>query len=347
VRFVNLMINDVTYLMDESLSELTQIHNIQVEMEDKSAWEAKPLEYRREREGTLRQLERHASGYTTLGRSTVELLRIFTAETKAPFMMPEIVDRLAAMLDYNLQALVGPKCQDLKVRDPEKYKFNPRILLGEIIQIFLNLSDQPTFIQAVAGDGRSYTKELFERAADIATRRGIKAETEIAKLRIFVDQVEGAKAVLEAEEDLGEVPDEFLGMRFAFESAHQLTDFDAQKDPLMFTVMRDPVLLPSSKTILDRATIKSHLLSDSKDPFNRAPLSIEDVVPGEFHHINSRLFSFTFSRSSGVEASYRRVLDREAEKTNGCRCTIRVGDGHITLNHMDSEPFLPFGTCNE
>jgi len=260
VRFVNLMINDVTYLMDESLSELTQIHNIQVEMDDKATWEAKPMEYRREREGTLRSLERHASGYITLGRSTVELLRIFTAETKAPFMMPEIVDRLAAMLDYNLQALVGPRCQDLKVRDPEKYKFQPRILLGEIIQIFLNLSDQPTFIQAVAGDGRSYTKELFDRAADVAIRRGIKSNTEIAKLCMFVDQVEAAKAALEAEEDLGEVPDEFL-------------------DPLMFTVMRDPVRLPSSKTILDRATIKSHLLSDSKDPFNRVPLSIEDVVP--------------------------------------------------------------------
>ena len=49
----------------------------------------------------------------------------------------------------------------------------------------------------------------------------------------------------------------------------------------MFTVMRDPVCLPSSKTILDRATIKSHLLSDSKDPFNRAPLTIEEVIPGK------------------------------------------------------------------
>jgi ubiquitin conjugation factor E4 B len=49
----------------------------------------------------------------------------------------------------------------------------------------------------------------------------------------------------------------------------------------MATVMRDPVMLPSSKTIIDRATIKSHLLSDSKDPFNRAPLAIEDVIPGK------------------------------------------------------------------
>ncbi|KAJ2929740.1 hypothetical protein H1R20_g7339, partial [Candolleomyces eurysporus] len=260
VKFVNLMINDVTYLMDESLGELAQIHNIQVEMDDQAAWNRQTPQYRQEREGTLRSLERHASGYTTLGRSTVELLKVFTAETKAPFMMPEIVDRLAAMLDYNLQALVGPKCQDLKVREPEKLKFNPKELLGNILQVFLNLSDQEKFVQAVAGDGRSYTKELFDRAADIALRRGIKTQTEIDVLKAFVARVEEEKASLQAEEDLGEVPEEYL-------------------DSLMFTVMKDPVMLPSSRAILDRSTIKSHLLSDSKDPFNRAPLTIEEVIP--------------------------------------------------------------------
>jgi ubiquitin conjugation factor E4 B len=44
--------------------------------------------------------------------------------------------------------------------------------------------------------------------------------------------------------------------------------------------MRDPVMLPTSRKIVDRPTIKSHLLSDSKDPFNRMALSIEEVVPG-------------------------------------------------------------------
>jgi ubiquitin conjugation factor E4 B len=278
------MINDVTYLMDESLSELTQIHNIQVEMDDQATWNSKSLEYRREREMTLRSLERHASGYTTLGRSTVELLKIFTAETKAPFMMPEIVDRLAAMLDYNLQALVGPKYQELKVRDPEKLKFNPRELLSDVIQVFLNLSDQPKFIQAVAGDGRSYSKELFKSAVEIGRWRTIKSETEIIQLQAFADKVEEAKAALEAEEDLGELPDEFLGMDFLSHFLDMLLTFLPQ-DPLMFTVMRDPVCLPSSRTILDRATIKSHLLSDSKDPFNRVPLTIEEVVPGNLKKI--------------------------------------------------------------
>jgi len=281
VRFINLMINDVTYLMDESLSELTQIHTIQVEMDDKEAWNAKPQEYRRERENTLRNLERHASGYITLGRSTVELLKMFTAETKAPFMVPEIVDRLAAMLDYNLVALAGPKYQELKVREPENLKFDPKALLSDILQVFMNLDDQPEFVKAMARDDRSYSKGLFERASSIASRANIKSEKELEQLRVLIEKVEEAKVTLEAEEDLGEVPEEFL-------------------DPLMFTVMRDPVLLPSSKAIVDRATIKSHLLSDPKDPFNRAPLTLEDVQPCS--DLKSRIDEFIINRKSEMRA---------------------------------------------
>ena len=50
----------------------------------------------------------------------------------------------------------------------------------------------------------------------------------------------------------------------------------------MFTLMRDPVTLQSSKVNIDRSTIKSHLLSDSKDPFNRVPLTLEEVIPSAF-----------------------------------------------------------------
>jgi ubiquitin conjugation factor E4 B len=43
--------------------------------------------------------------------------------------------------------------------------------------------------------------------------------------------------------------------------------------------MKEPVTLPTSKVSIDLATIKSHLLSDPTDPFNRSPLKIEDVIP--------------------------------------------------------------------
>ncbi|KAG2045883.1 hypothetical protein BDR06DRAFT_965538, partial [Suillus hirtellus] len=224
IRFINLMINDVTYLMDESLSELTQIRNIQTEMRDQTVWNARPQQYRREREGALRGLERHASGYTTPGRSTV------------------------AMLDYNLDALVGPKCGEPRVQDPEKYKFNPRQLLSDILQVYINLGDQEEFVRAVANDGRSYRKELFGAAMETARRVPLKNETEIGVVRSFVSKRKG------------EISDEFL-------------------DPLMATITRDPVTLSSSRVVIDRSTIKSHLLSDSKDPFNRVLLVVEDVIP--------------------------------------------------------------------
>lgn len=43
--------------------------------------------------------------------------------------------------------------------------------------------------------------------------------------------------------------------------------------------MQNPVMLPSSKNIVDRQTIEQHLLSDPTDPYNRTKLNIEDVIP--------------------------------------------------------------------
>jgi len=51
--------------------------------------------------------------------------------------------------------------------------------------------------------------------------------------------------------------------------------------------MEDPVILPTSRNSVDRSTIRSILLSDPHDPFNRSPLKIEDVVPGTYLHSSS------------------------------------------------------------
>lgn len=43
-------------------------------------------------------------------------------------------------------------------------------------------------------------------------------------------------------------------------------------DPLMDTLMTDPVMLPSGN-IMDRSIILRHLLNSPTDPFNRQPLT--------------------------------------------------------------------------
>ncbi|KAI8982485.1 ubiquitin elongating factor core-domain-containing protein [Mycotypha africana] len=262
-RFVNMLMSDVTYLMDESLSKLAEIHSIQTEMSNQAVWESQTAQYRQEREGSLPSLERQAQSYVALGNETIHMLNYMTAEVKQPFLVNEIVDRLAAMLDYNLVQLVGPKCTELKVANPEKYHFQPRKLLSEIIDIYLNLNSE-TFVQAVARDGRSYRKEYFSKAASILQKHGLKPLDDIHALQSFVGQVELAvQSGVEEEEELGEAPEEFL-------------------DPIFFSLMEDPVLLPTSNVIVDRSTIRAHLLGDTRDPFNRKPLTMDMVQPGIF-----------------------------------------------------------------
>lgn len=64
----------------------------------------------------------------------------------------------------------------------------------------------------------------------------------------------------ENDEALANPPDEFL-------------------DPILSILMRDPVMLPSSKVVVDRSTISRHLLSEQFDPFCRMPLTMDQVIP--------------------------------------------------------------------
>lgn len=213
VRFVNLLMNDTTFLLDESLNKLAEIRNLQLEMAD-PAFQAKPQQYRTERESTLRQDERQATSYLSLGQETLHMLQYLTSEPRIvePFMAPEVVDRLAAMMDYNLAALVGPRCTELKVKNPERYRFDPKKLLSELVQTYLHLAHRKEFVQAVAKDGRSYHKRHFDRAAGILTRTRVLGQGMVDELMAFANEVEKAlKHEVAMEEEFEDAPDEFMG----------------------------------------------------------------------------------------------------------------------------------------
>lgn len=215
-----------------------------------------------EKEKLLEKAEKDAQSYMQLGNETVIILNLFTSAIANSFVQPEIVHRLAGMLDYNLEALVGPKCNSLRVRNPEKYRFYPRTLLGDITSVYLNLCSKTAFVEAISRDGRSYKPQTFDLALAVLRKHHLKSADDIAALSRLAEEVKQIKTREDEEElELGDVPDEFT-------------------DPLLATLMLDPVILPTSRTTVDRQTIKSHLLSDATDPFNRAPLRIEDVVPG-------------------------------------------------------------------
>uniref|UniRef100_G1Q204 Ubiquitin conjugation factor E4 n=1 Tax=Myotis lucifugus TaxID=59463 RepID=G1Q204_MYOLU len=171
----------------------------------------------------------------------------------------ELGPRLAAMLNFNLQQLCGPKCRDLKVENPEKYGFEPKKLLDQLTDIYLQL-DCARFAKAIADDQRSYSKELFEEVISKMRKAGIKSTIAIEKFKLLAEKVEEIVAKnARAEIDYSDAPDEF-------------------RDPLMDTLMTDPVRLPSG-TIMDRSIILRHLLNSPTDPFNRQTLTESMLEP--------------------------------------------------------------------
>ncbi len=96
IRFVNMLMSDTTFHLDESLSGLAKINSIKAAMAAPD-WESKDENERKDLEAQLSQAEGSTPFHTQLGRSHVQLLRSFTETTKEPFLTPEIVDRLAAV----------------------------------------------------------------------------------------------------------------------------------------------------------------------------------------------------------------------------------------------------------
>lgn len=122
---------------------------------------------------------------------------------------------------------------------------------------------------------------MFQTFAYLAEKMWVPGSTERdEQLRAFVTSLEAAlaeqKALDEAEEGV-DVPDEFL-------------------DPIQCTLMTDPVTLPASGQTLDRSTILRHLLSDKTDPFSRAPLEKEQLVPNS--ELKQRIDAWRASRTA-------------------------------------------------
>uniref|UniRef100_A0A182PMA9 Ubiquitin conjugation factor E4 B n=1 Tax=Anopheles epiroticus TaxID=199890 RepID=A0A182PMA9_9DIPT len=259
VKFVNFFLNDTTYLLDECLEYLKRIHETQVLMMDDSGWNALTQEAQQSRQRQLVQDERQCRSYLTLARETVDMFHYMTIDIKEPFLRPELIDRLSSMLNYNLHQLCGPKCNDLRVRHPHKYGWEPRRLLGQLVDIYLHLNCDD-FAAALAADERSFERQFFEDAANRVERTGIRSHRDVDDFRKLIDKA--AEIYVKNQEnadEFAEAPDDF-------------------KDPLMDTLMTDPVVLPSG-TIMDRAIITRHLLNSSTDPFNRQPLTEDMLKP--------------------------------------------------------------------
>ena len=274
-KFVDMLINDAVHSLGEAMEKLPQIREREALMGDEAQWNQLTDEQRDDHESRYERSEQELRSDLFFAKQNIEMMAYTSKEIASPFLRPEIIKRVADMLNYFLSHLAGPERRKLKVKNPEKYKFDPKELLTKIVTVYLNLyknesiinegadkmdtGAEKTLAEAISEDGRSYKDEVFTMAIDVLSKHFLLSPTEI---EIFQKLQKAAKKAaddaVDLEADLGEIPDEF-------------------QDPLMCTLMKDPVIVPITKNVCDRATIERHLLSNETCPFSRQPLKVEDL----------------------------------------------------------------------
>ncbi|KJE97383.1 hypothetical protein, variant [Capsaspora owczarzaki ATCC 30864] len=219
VRYINLLMTDVTFLIDEAMAKLGEIRDIDHLRDNAAAWAATPQEERQSREAAFNAAENQVKSYLAFGKEMISMFMFLTQTVPEAFLLPEMIDRLAPMLDHNLVRMAGPDAQKLKVKNADKYGWNPRQFIVNLVQIFLNLApklpDQTIrqdFVRAMARDGRSFQPDILRNAVDILSRHSLAQPDTIEHFASIVQLAEDTLAAdKRTEVDLGEIPDEFLG----------------------------------------------------------------------------------------------------------------------------------------
>jgi len=264
LRFVMLYLNDIVCLLDEGFEALRKVKAYQ-DGTDVPNVESLTAEEKQAREKSYRGNKGMVQYSSVLLNSYYEMGACVTKVSPDFFLTEEIKDKFIANLNNSLQSLNGRKATStIKVHNYAELRFDPKFLLKNIVQTYLNFSEKEEFIRGVVNDERSFEIELFHETARLLKKYSICDQEDIELFENFIVELE-KKAKEKIDEDnfmkeLQDIPDEFY-------------------DPITSDIMKDPVLLPTSKVITDRLTIMKHLLSDENDPFNRMKLTKEMLIP--------------------------------------------------------------------
>lgn len=214
LRFINLLINDATYLLVEGLLYLEKIKQKQEELEQFSARHPNSSiinnNERNQLESGLKHLIMLAKFHNIMSTKTLHAFRLLTSEIEYFFCEISLVDRVATMLNDFLLHLVGSKRKNLKVHNFKEVEFNPQDIVSTICDIYLNLGVNEEFCKAVCRDGRSYSKELFPLAEDVLNRINRPPDM-IEKFHALGFKIEEISRIQQIEDsNYDDAPDEFL-----------------------------------------------------------------------------------------------------------------------------------------
>lgn len=188
--------------------------------------------------------------------NSAEFIYLFIKDSTRIFLRKELLEKIASMINYCISRIYKQTFKRYEDEKDKKYFYSK--FLRMLMYIY---KEDKGFVDYILNDEKS-TFDIFQPLLEFAKQDNTLLEDfSIESLEKMIEDINEKKLKKKAlEEKIGEIPEEFI-------------------DPLIGTIMRDPVKLPTSNIIVDRITIEKHLSTDKTDPFNRQPLESKDLIP--------------------------------------------------------------------
>ena len=174
------------------------------------------------------------------------------------FFNDELLSKIINLINYFVQKIVFSE-KDIIKDEPQEYFFDKKLMLKFSFSILKMYGLQKKFVKVASMETSFYKKQYWLDALKQCNMKAVYDEIETADLVDIITDIDYEIERVNKKMSMIEIPDKFL-------------------DPIMQTLINEPVYLPGMDIILEKTIISKHLLTNSNNPFTREPLDMAKLI---------------------------------------------------------------------
>ena len=250
-RFVGHIITDLNYCMDEGFQKVPRYKELH---QQKASLNEEQLQ-------ELSTTKRLIKFSFSMGKDTLKILRTLSEMTPSTFDTEDWRKKFSQVINYYAQKLSTKNFKMYKIDNAKKLGLHPLQMITDLVNIYINVAGFDGICKEICDDERSYSDDLLIDLGRTSKKNNLLSEDKLTQMENLINKlIELQNEREEMKRLLEDLPDQF-------------------QCQLTYDFMRDPVKLPNSDTIVDRKSIKQHImLNGNTDPFSRQALQLEDVI---------------------------------------------------------------------
>ena len=244
-KFINIIINNLSYCIQELFLNLKKIYGLENSEESYDDTE-------------MKKIEDIVKVYIIFTDDFIKINTIFSKVYLKEYISLENRGTICGSINHILTSMLGYRKKELNIKNKDKLFFKPKDLLNKICNLLLNFVENDIFLETLIKESSTDISKLISKMNKILYTDGSSlfiTKNEYDIIQKFSNDIK-QKYDQKSKIDEIEIPEEF-------------------SDPIMMSLIEDPVFLPNTDIIMDREVISRHLVTEEHNPFNREHLTLD------------------------------------------------------------------------